>query len=166
MPASGRTPLAQCLQTGTADARFPSPHFITIERSGWFDRNWYLASYPDVAGDALHHYFAFGAKAGRNPGPLFDTGWYLATYPDVAASGANPLMHFLQTGGAEGRFPNPLFAAVERSGWFDRNWYLASYPDVAGDALHHYFAFGAKAGRNPGPLFDTGWYLATYPDVA
>src|SRR5437762_1281915 len=119
---------------------------MLIERSGWFDRDWYLATYPDVAGDPLHHYFAFGAKEGRNPGPLFDTGWYLATYPEVVESDVNPLVHFLQTGATERRFPNPLFAMVERSGWFDRNWYLATYPDVAGDPLHHYFAFGAKEG--------------------
>src|SRR5256714_15318420 len=95
-----------------------SAEAMLIERSGWFDRNWYLASYPDVAGDPLHHYFAFGAKEGRNPGPLFDTGWYLATYPEVAASGANPLGHFIQAGLARGGFPHPLLDMVHRSGPF------------------------------------------------
>src|SRR5947209_20493947 len=90
-----------------------------IERSGWFDRNWYRATYPDVAGDPLHHYFAFGAKEGRNPGPLFDTGWYLATYPEVAASDANPLAYFVQIGLARGLFPHPRLDMIHRSGAFD-----------------------------------------------
>ena len=43
---------------------------------------------------------------------LFDSDWYLKTYPDVADSGVNPLVHYLDIGGFEGRDPSPLFDSV------------------------------------------------------
>ena len=39
---------------------------------------------------------------------IFDPTWYLAANPDVAQKGASPLLHYLLTGGAEGRSPGPL----------------------------------------------------------
>ena len=42
---------------------------------------------------------------------LFDTAYYLESNPDVAESGMNPLVHYLSSGAAEGRNPNPLFDA-------------------------------------------------------
>src|SRR5262245_39041807 len=52
----------------------------------------------------------------------FDADWYLACNPDIAKAGANPLMHYINYGAAEGRDPHPLF---------DTDWYLANNPDVA-----------------------------------
>jgi glycosyltransferase involved in cell wall biosynthesis len=81
-----------------------------IEKSGFFDRDWYLSQYPDVASariDSVIHYLQFGATEGRRPSLLFDGEWYLIQYPDVAAAGINPLVHFLQYGQKEGRFPKP-----------------------------------------------------------
>lgn len=46
--------------------------------------------------------------------PLFDAAWYLDSYPDVAATGADPALHYLTHGAAEGRDPGPLFST---SGW-------------------------------------------------
>jgi lipopolysaccharide biosynthesis protein/GT2 family glycosyltransferase len=146
-----------------------------IAASGLFDRNWYLAQYPDVraAGiDPVLHYLKQGAAEGRNPGELFDAQWYLSQYPEVAAEGSNPLLHYLQHGAAEGRVPNGKARDVERielSGFFDRDWYLEQYPDVRArglDPVLHYIERGAADGRDPSPLFDTRWYLAHYPDVA
>ena len=53
----------------------------TIARSGLFDREWYLKSYPDVVArgiDPVRHYVAYGAREGRNPSPSFSTRGYLA----------------------------------------------------------------------------------------
>ena len=77
-----------------------------ITTSPLFDREWYLAQYPDVAAAGLDpalHYLTRGGAERRLPGPSFDTGWYLDTYPDVAATGANPLLHYVEYGRAEGR---------------------------------------------------------------
>ena len=43
---------------------------------------------------------------------LFDADWYLDRNPDVARSGVDPLRHFVQRGGAEGRQPSVLFDPV------------------------------------------------------
>ncbi len=79
-----------------------------VGASGWFDRAWYLAQYPDVeaAGiDPLGHYLSVGGFEGRDPGPRFDSDWYLEQNADVAAGRQNPLVHFLRKGQAEGRSP-------------------------------------------------------------
>jgi len=73
---------------------------------------------------------------------LFDRDWYLAHNPDVAANGQDPLTHYLQHGGLEGRDPGPDFAS---------RWYLDQNPDVGArgvNPLIHYLRFGKKEGRN------------------
>lgn len=42
---------------------------------------------------------------------LFDSKWYLARYKDVALSGMDPLDHYIQFGGVEGRYPSLRFNA-------------------------------------------------------
>jgi glycosyltransferase involved in cell wall biosynthesis len=91
---------------------------LMISRSQFFDREWYLASYPDVAAtgmDPALHFVLRGGAERRNPGPLFDSQEYLARYPDVAASGAIPLVHYIESGAREGRMcvavPEPKTAA-------------------------------------------------------
>ena len=81
-----------------------------VAASPWFDRDWYLAQYPDVAAvgmDPVLHFVRYGTQERRTPGPNFDAGFYLETYPDVAASGVNPLIHYLECGRAEGRRAKP-----------------------------------------------------------
>lgn len=78
--------------------------------SEYFDLEWYLERYPDVAKGNINpaeHYLKFGAVEGRMPGPLFDGNWYLQRYPDVALSGINPLLHFIKFGQQEGRNVSP-----------------------------------------------------------
>lgn len=48
--------------------------------------------------------------------------WYLAHNPDVVASGADPVIHYLQLGAAEGRNPSRDFNTVE---------YLELHPQAA-----------------------------------
>jgi len=78
----------------------------TIARSGLFDREWYLKSYPDVAArgiDPVLHYVVYGANEGRNPSPSFSTLGYLSHNRDVAVAKVNPLEHFARHGTAEER---------------------------------------------------------------
>ncbi len=77
-----------------------------ILSSEFFDAEWYLAQYPDVAESTIspaEHYLSFGAAEQRFPGPLFSGAWYTYTYSDVADSGINPLLHYIKFGKAEGR---------------------------------------------------------------
>jgi glycosyltransferase involved in cell wall biosynthesis len=92
-----------------------------IAESGFFDPEWYLEAYPDVAQsgvDALEHYARSGVYEGRSPGATFDARWYLAQNPDVAAAGVAPFIHYLSNGQAEGRVPAPpdrLFETARRT---------------------------------------------------
>lgn len=82
-----------------------------LASSGWFDAQWYLVQYPDVAADPhyrvhpLEHYFHCGGFEGRKPCAGFDSAFYLAHYPDVAEQGINPLLHFVMHGQQEQRRP-------------------------------------------------------------
>jgi GT2 family glycosyltransferase/glycosyltransferase involved in cell wall biosynthesis len=100
------------------------------------------------------------AALGKNLGGFFDPDWYAARYPDVLASGTDPLTHFLNWGGVEGRDPNR---------WFDSAWYAAHYPDVVAAGvvpLLHYMVSGAAEHRNPHPRFDAEWYADQHPEAS
>lgn len=77
-----------------------------IRDSGYFDPQWYLERYPDVADagwDPATHYFLYGPHEDRQPGPTFDAVWYLTRYKDVAAGRKHPLLHYIRHGVGEGR---------------------------------------------------------------
>ena len=108
--------------------------------SGFFDPDWYVARYPDVAAsgtDPTHHFVHYGAAEGRDPNRFFDSAWYLAHYPDVAHSGQHPLLHYLQMGAAELRNPHPRFDAA---------YYVDQHPEAAANPLLHHLLFGVVRG--------------------
>ena len=114
-----------------------------IRNSGLFDKEWYVANYPDVArfrwGPVVHYLFT-GAAQGNDPHQHFNTSYYIKNNPDVAVAGVNPLSHFLRRGAAEGRDPNPSF---------DTDWYLNHYPAVAKTQINplvHYLKEGRAKG--------------------
>ena len=79
---------------------------------------------------------------------LFDADWYLARNPDVAARGEDPLRHYLQYGGLEGRDPGPDF---------NSQWYLDQSADVRAGGMNplvHYLRFGRQEGRAARPVID------------
>ena len=72
---------------------------------------------------------------------LFDAAWYQQRYPDVAARGVDPVVHYLITGGFEGRAAGP---------GFDSRAYLADNLDVAESGINpllHYLTRGQGEGR-------------------
>jgi lipopolysaccharide biosynthesis protein len=73
---------------------------------------------------------------------LFDTRYYLRAYPDVAAAEADPILHYLRHGAAEGRNPSAVFSTLS---------YAVAYPDVAGSGMNplvHYILIGKAEGRS------------------
>ena len=89
---------------------------------------------------------------------LFDEGFYRAVHPDLEA-GVEPILHYLDQGGFQGRDPNPFF---------DSDWYLEKNPDVAAagvNPLLHYIRHGAAERRSCHPGFDPSWYLENNPDA-
>jgi Methyltransferase domain len=68
-----------------------------LRSSGLFDRDYYLAQYPDVAAvhlDPIRHYVRYGAAEGRNPSRFFETSAYVEDHPELNHSGMNPLLHY------------------------------------------------------------------------
>lgn len=133
-----------------------------VDKSGLFDRSYYLEANPDVAiggGDALDHYLRHGAAEGRNPNPYFHSRWYLETNTDVAKANINPLLHYILYGERENRPPCAVF---------DPRWYRAFYLPASnrGTLLAHYLHDGRQLGYQPNPFFDTAFYLRNNPDVA
>ena len=86
-----------------------------------------------------------------NDSGLFDSPWYLKQYPDIAdnpESAKNPVLHYLQLGGFEGRNPSKKF---------DTLWYLEQNEDVALEGFNpliHYILHGKSEGRLSKPVSD------------
>ncbi|GGB51779.1 hypothetical protein GCM10011502_26160 [Oceanisphaera marina] len=100
MPASPvRRPFAAPapMCRGTADARNHNLELLAIQH-GLFSPDWYLRRYPDVAAagmDPWQHYFRFGYREGRDPGPAFSGSGYRYATPE--SQDGNPLVHLLNT---------------------------------------------------------------------
>ncbi|MFH6781388.1 MULTISPECIES: glycosyltransferase family 4 protein [Methylobacterium] len=72
----------------------------------YFDREYYLRTYSDIAAagvDPLAHFVAQGWHEGRNPTAQFDVREYLRLNPDVRTAGVNPFYHYIVVGKSEGR---------------------------------------------------------------
>ena len=121
--------------------------------AGFFDPDWYLSRYPDVAAsgtEPMHHYVHYGAAEGRDPNRFFDSAWYLTHYPDVANSGQHPLLHYLQMGAAELRNPHPRF---------DASYYVDQHPEAAANPLLYHLQFGIARGWLTEKPIAIGYYL-------
>lgn len=81
-----------------------------LRESGWFDEEWYLEQYLDVAEsglDPVTHYINRGADEKRNPSPFFNTEYYLENNPDILDLKMNPLHHFIKIGIHKGLKASP-----------------------------------------------------------
>ena len=146
-----------------------------IRDSVFFDADWYSAGANraglDVGPDPARHYLETGAAAGLDPSVLFSSTGYLAANPDVAEARANPLLHYLTHGQAEGRSA-PLSAAFRP---------LAANRSARGSARAHYGPIlAARVAAAEATLarpraagtealmaqnFDAAFYLTQNPDV-
>lgn len=105
-----------------------------VRNSIFFDPDWYVAQYPEVATSGLgpaQHYCKIGARKGFAPGPLFSGESYQERNPDAADASVSNLAHFEIHGRKEGRgFKPPDFAQdlvfdpppVPRAKLFSRGW--------------------------------------------
>jgi ADP-heptose:LPS heptosyltransferase/GT2 family glycosyltransferase len=76
-----------------------------VRKSGLFDAEYYLVTYPDVAErnvDPLVHYLEEGARERRNPYADFDAGFYLEQCQRRGEQPNNPLLHYIRIGAARG----------------------------------------------------------------
>ena len=91
---------------------------------------------------------------------LFDPEFYLQHYPDLRDAGIDALDHYVRSGEAEGRVPNPVFQPAE---YRDMNM---SEADRTRNALEHYVTEGERAGHSASLGFNGRCYLAANPALA
>ena len=123
----------------------------------YFDTNWYLSYYRDVATDGVNpllHYILHGEREGRRPSLLFDPLWYRETYglPDSEVC----LAHYLR---------ERLTGQFSPNADFDTGFYLSTYTDVAAarmDPFAHFMERGFREDRSPSADFDTAFYRRRY----
>ncbi len=118
---------------------------------------------------------------------LFDQKYYIERNLDIEASGTDPLIHFIEHGCYESRFPHPLinfhyirnadpyllpatcnsselyeilrYNLVDPSPYFSGDYYQAQAPDVLESGyLEHFLRLGLKSGLWPNPFLDPLWY--------
>jgi GT2 family glycosyltransferase len=128
--------------------------------SPFFDREFYLATNPDVqrsGADPLIHFINVGMAELRAPHPLIDLRSIVSEDPHVLGSPPNvaalvELLHYdLAT-------PSP---------YFDMTFYglqLGPPPPPLG-LVRHFLNEGLTEGRRPNPYLDPAWYASAYPDV-
>lgn len=123
--------------------------------------------------DCVSHYLSSPQHFRLQPSKSFDGAAYLDHYPDVAADGANPLVHYLRYGAAEGRIIITVQEGEDlrfllQTGFFDPDWYrktqIAHLPESVDPSIH-YLREGGRIGLQPGPLFDAKAYLELNQDL-
>lgn len=147
----------------------------------FFDKNYYLKKYPDVAKsqiEALSHYVKLGWQEGRQPNT-----WYGDHLVPAKIRQENPQvpcfilflgLHSIdelreiavrsknKTGGHE-----HCWACEIMRPHFESEYYYARYPDIPNqtDALSHFCEIGWTEERSPSLNFDTKYYIQANPDV-
>lgn len=94
---------------------FPSYGWEITESLSYFDKSYYLDTYPDVRAtgiDPFYHFAMHGWREKRNPNSWMSTSAYLDRYPELLTREENPLAHMVRVGSTaslrfEGR-PAPL----------------------------------------------------------
>jgi hypothetical protein len=90
-----------------------------VAASGLFDREWYLAEYPDVKAvglDPIEHYLRVGALLLRQPSPKFDTKKPASPSQETPASRNSSL--------------DQDISLTKTNLLFDADWYRTEYQDV------------------------------------
>ena len=129
-----------------------------VQRSGLFDRDWYLASHPEMSDgtDPAAHFCREGWRHELQPNPYFHPAWYTQTYRCELAPGENPLLHYIRRGERENAWPSPHF---------DPEWYRMEYALSEGESpLRHYLLNRFSGTYSPLPIFDVAEYVTTHPD--
>ena len=128
--------------------------------SVYFDRDFYLASNPDLfeaQQDPLLHFLESGLAGLCAPHPLVDLQFIVNENPD-ALGAPRDMAALLDLLDNDRVWPSP---------YFDPAWYAAELGEAAPPRgmLRHFLTAGLAAGRMPNRWFDAGFYAAAYADV-
>ncbi len=81
-------------------------NYLLIRKSRYFNKAWYLKTYPDVKDskiDPILHYLNYGWRKGYNPSMKFNGNDYLIANYDIKKANICPLVHYEMHGAKEGR---------------------------------------------------------------
>jgi hypothetical protein len=133
-----------------------------IDSSGLFDRDWYLASYPEVdqQADPLIHFCRDGWRHGLQPNPYFHPAWYAKTYGAELLPDENPLLHYIRVGERENAWPSPHFDPE----WYRDQYAICPNKDERESPLRHYLLNRAAGTYSPLPVFDAAAYAVANPE--
>ena len=105
----------------------PLIHYFERGADSGFDPHWYFSSvyYQERYGaeipdgtNVLEYFLSEGGYKGHHPSTRFNTSDYLGANPDVARAGLIPLVHYLESGFLERRYPKDMYIewrGVQRS---------------------------------------------------
>lgn len=88
------------LQNGINFTRNQLRDIKTLNKSKYFDRNYYLQQYGELLNGISPevHYLFVGWKKGYNPSEIFDNDKYLSDNPDALSWGINPIIYYEKHG--------------------------------------------------------------------
>jgi len=147
-----------------------------IDQSPLFDHDFYQQQtrVERSRHDHIRHYLTEGERAGLLPSTEFEPAFYALAYSDVAEAGGNLLVHYVEYGQAEARYPTRGklrrdAAAVRASRVMpeqDRSVALA--PSGVADLtnLEWHLVANWREGTRVTAAFDDISYFRLYPDVA
>ena len=145
-----------------------------IAAADLFDEAFYsrTAGITGSRAELVAHYLATGEAALLSPSPDFDVRFYRDANRDVAQSGVGPLLHYLEHGRMECRYPNGRLLRqdaerLEASGLFDARVYAweRGLPARPGFSDAEDYLAARDDGASIGDMFDSGFYMRAYDDV-
>ena len=96
----------------------PLIHYLEVGADSGFDpHRYFLSAYyqerygseiPDGT-NVLEYFLRVGGHKGHQPSPRFDTSYYIEANPDLTGTGVIPLVHYLEFGFMERRFPTDKY---------------------------------------------------------
>ena len=128
--------------------------------SVYFDREFYLATNPDVlqsGEDPLVHFIETGLASLRAPHPLIDLRYIAGE--DAHVLGSPPAMRAL--------LDLLDYDLMSSSPYFDLPWYTVQLGPLAPSSgiLKHFLSAGLAAGMRPNAWLEPAWYAAGHEDV-
>jgi GT2 family glycosyltransferase len=126
-----------------------------------FDREYYVATNPDVAAsaiDPLVHFLTVGVAESRSPHPLIDLHYIVERRRDLYIQNLrlSELIEAIERNLCD---PSPYFSIED----YVSNQYILDASETS--ALLHYLSIGAEARARPNNFFDPAYYAARFDDV-
>lgn len=155
----------------------------TIEESGLFDKEFYIAQAPELAGLDMNlavHYLTQGTYCGLSPNFNFKIKQEILKFQRGRGEALEPFVFYIENGANEASIRSfieklsckkPVIFdqnIIEESGLFDREYYIQQCPELKGldvDLVKHYLMEGTINEVYPNKYFIPREYRALHADI-